>query len=183
MLQKQGETEMVMEARRAKPAQVPEGVRLVPFNGRERDLAVLDEALTRGGGHDDLRDWIQLVDAAGELRALEGVDCEENIGRVAEMLHHTDGAPAVLFRRIPGYQPGYRILVNAQGERRRLAVSLGLPVEIGTWELMDEDGPITEHVQEGDDVDLLRFPTPLWHPQDGGRYLGTGDAVITRDPD
>src|SRR5262252_9477613 len=69
MLQKQREAEMVMEARRAMPAQTPDGVRLVPFNGRERDLAGLDEALTRGSGHDDLRDWLQLVDAAGELRA------------------------------------------------------------------------------------------------------------------
>jgi 4-hydroxy-3-polyprenylbenzoate decarboxylase len=147
-----------------------------------------------------MRDWLEMVDAIGELRVLEGVDPDENIGRIAEMLHHTDGAPAVLFTRIPGYGPGHRILVNAQGERRRLAISLGLPVDIGTWDLMDEwerrmdetkplplrmveDGPVAEHVMEGDDVDLLQFPTPLWHPQDGGRYLGTGDAVITRDPE
>jgi 4-hydroxy-3-polyprenylbenzoate decarboxylase len=147
-----------------------------------------------------MRDWLRMADAAGELRVLEGVDCEENIGRIAEMLHHTDGAPAVLFDRIPGYPAGYRILVNAQGERSRLAISLGLPIDIGTWELMDEwerrmdgvtpiahrmvgAGPITEHVLEGAEVDLLKFPTPLWHPQDGGRYLGTGDAVLTRDPD
>ncbi|HKF19735.1 MAG TPA: UbiD family decarboxylase [Candidatus Dormibacteraeota bacterium] len=200
MLHKQREAEMIMEARRAKPAHVPESVRLVAFDGRDRDPARLGEALARGSGHDDLRDWLQLVDAAGELRTLEGVDCEENIGRIAEMLHHTDGAPAVLFDRIPGHQPGYRILVNAQGERRRLAISLGLPVDIGTWELMDrwerlmdetkpqpvemvDAGPITENVFEGEAVDLLKLPTPLWHPQDGGRYLGTGDAVITRDPD
>ena len=23
----------------------------------------------------------------------------------------------------------------------------------------------------------------MWHPQDGGRYLGTGTYTITRDPD
>ncbi|MBM2832180.1 MAG: ubiD, partial [Dehalococcoidia bacterium] len=28
-----------------------------------------------------------------------------------------------------------------------------------------------------------RFPTPKWHEKDGGRYIGTGHMVITRDPD
>jgi 4-hydroxy-3-polyprenylbenzoate decarboxylase len=192
---------MVTASGTQRPAGLSGDVQLASLN--EGDGAVRQELLARvagGTAHEDMRDWLEMVDAIGELRVLEGIDTDENIGRIAEMLHHTDGAPAVLFRRIPGYEPGYRILVNAQGERRRLAVSLGLPVEIGTWELMEEwerrmdqtrplplqmveDGPVTEHVQEGADVDLLRFPTPLWHPQDGGRYLGTGDAVITRDPD
>jgi UbiD family decarboxylase len=193
---------LLQEARRAKPPGLPDAVRLASLDGKATDGRRQEVAgrLDNGTSHEDLRDWLEMVDAIGELRVLEGVDAEENIGRITEMLHHTDGAPAVLFDRIPGFQPGYRILVNAQGERRRLAVSLGLPVETGTWELMDvwerlmdetrpvphrmvESGPITENVFEGDAVDLLKFPTPLWHPQDGGRYIGTGDAVLTRDPD
>ncbi len=183
---------------------VPEGVRSVSLDGQgasEAQKAQLAEQLrTTGLPHQDMRDWLQMVDAIGELRVLEGVDWQENIGRITEMLHHTDGAPAVVFDKIPGYPAGYRILVNAQSERRRLAVSLGLPVDVGVFELMDEwerrmdtvtpvppayveSGPITENVFEGDDVDLLKFPTPLWHPQDGGRYLGTGDGVITKDPE
>jgi 3-polyprenyl-4-hydroxybenzoate decarboxylase len=79
-------------------------------------------------------------------------------------------------------------------------VSLGLPVGISAFDLMEEwerrmdtakpippttvaDGPITQNVFEGDDIDLEKFPTPKWHEQDGGRYLGTGVCVITRDPD
>ncbi|MBO0688619.1 MAG: UbiD family decarboxylase [Candidatus Dormibacteraeota bacterium] len=156
--------------------------------------------LRRGRPHEDLRDWLRNVDAIGELRLLEGVDREESIGRITEMLQHTDGAPAVLFDRIPGYEPGWRVLVNAQSERRRLAVTLGLPYDIGTWDLIDrweqamdrtdplppdfvDSGPVAEHVLEGDAIDLGRFPTPLWHADDGGPYLGTGDAVLTRDPD
>ena len=27
------------------------------------------------------------------------------------------------------------------------------------------------------------FPTPKWHEHDGGRYIGTGDMVIIKDPD
>jgi hypothetical protein len=35
-----------------------------------------------GRPHEDLRDWLQMVDVAGELRVLEGVDWQENIGRI-----------------------------------------------------------------------------------------------------
>ena len=27
------------------------------------------------------------------------------------------------------------------------------------------------------------FPTPKWHEHDGGRYIGTGDMVVIKDPD
>ena len=35
----------------------------------------------------------------------------------------------------------------------------------------------------GDDIDLDQLPIPRHWPLDGGRYAGTADAVITRDPD
>jgi UbiD family decarboxylase len=35
----------------------------------------------------------------------------------------------------------------------------------------------------GEDVDLYAFPAPKMWPRDGGRYIGTGDVVITRDRD
>ena len=44
-------------------------------------------------------------------------------------------------------------------------------------------GPLIENAATGADVDMLRFPTPTWHEHDGGRYLGTGCAVIMKDPD
>jgi UbiD family decarboxylase len=177
--------------------------RLVSLNGAtdgSQRRALAEQLRTTGVAHEDLRDWLEMVDALGELKVLEGVDWQENIGRIAEMLVHTDGSPAVLFDKIPGYPGGYRILVNAQGERPRLAVSLGLPSTISAFELMDEwerrmdttqplmptivaNGPITETVVEGDAVDLDTFPTPKWHEQDGGRYIGTGVGVITKDPD
>lgn len=168
-------------------------VRMVPLVQRDR-------AADRGTPPGDAREWLAQVEAIGQLRVLEGVDWERGIGQITEMLHHTDDAPAVLFDRIPGAEPGDRVLVNSLGVRNRLALTLGLPSDIGTFELMDEwerrltetkplpvamvtGGPILENVLTGDAVDLLRFPTPQWHPEDGGRYIGTGDAVITRDPD
>jgi UbiD family decarboxylase len=44
-------------------------------------------------------------------------------------------------------------------------------------------GPITENVEIGEEVDLEKFPVPVWHELDGGPYIGTGVEVITRDPD
>src|SRR4029079_17096343 len=137
----------------------------------------------------DLRDWIERVRDLGELREVRGATWEEDIGRVTEMLHHTDDSPAVLFDDIPGYPSGFRILAHANATRKRLALTLGLDVDIERRPLMDrfleltergralpprvvKDGPVMENVMRGEDVDVLKFPSPQWHPLAGGRALG-----------
>src|SRR5262249_25638666 len=35
----------------------------------------------------------------------------------------------------------------------------------------------------GDDVDIEKIPTPVWHEHDGGPYIGTGCLVAMKDPD
>ena len=150
----------------------------------------------------DLRDWIARARELGEVRDVLGASWQEDIGHVSEMLHHTDDAPVALFDEIPGYPKGHRILVNANATRRRLALTLGLPLDIERRPLMDEflklteadraippayvdeaTAPVFQHVQRGDAVDVLSFPSPHWHPLDGGRYIGTGVGVVMRDPD
>ncbi len=42
-------------------------------------------------------------------------------------------------------------------------------------------GPCKEEIQKGDEVDLYKFPTPVWHERDAGPYLGTFHGCITRD--
>ena len=42
-------------------------------------------------------------------------------------------------------------------------------------------GPVLENIQKQPDV--LAFPSPFWHEMDGGRYIGTGCSVVTRDFD
>jgi 4-hydroxy-3-polyprenylbenzoate decarboxylase len=150
--------------------------------------------------YDDLRTWIDAAEKLGEIRHVSGASWQEDMGQIAEMVIHTFGAPAVLFDDIPGYPAGHRILVNANATPSRLALSLGLPQDLTRRELMDEflrlteadrriapkthaDGPLFDNVVKGDDVDLFDFPTPMWHPEDGGRYIGTGCAIVTRDPD
>jgi UbiD family decarboxylase len=150
--------------------------------------------------YDDLRDWIARAEELGELRSVSGASWQKDIGEISEMLIHTLGSPSVLFDDIPGYPSGQRLLVNANATRSRLAMTLGLPIDIERRDLMDEflrltestraeapevvaDAPLFENVQRGDDVDVYTFPTPQWHPDDGGRYIGTGCAIVTRDPD
>ena len=183
------------------PAGLDPGVKLGKLGS---DLSADLDAVRAGAPHEDLRDWLAMVDALGDLRVLEGVSLDGDVGRITEMLQHTEGAPAVLFDAFAGYPAGYRILVNAQSERRRLAVTLGLPADISVRDLMDEwerrmdtvvplpvarvpddpaSAPVTQVTESGAGVNLLRFPVPLWHDGDGGRYIGTGDCVITKDPD
>ncbi len=148
----------------------------------------------------DLREWLVRAEQIGELKHVRDVDRDPELGRIAEMLHHTDESPAVLVDEIRSYPKGFRILLNANGNRKRLALTLGLSLDIGKMELMEtwermianlkplpinyvKEGPILENVLEGDRVDVNIFPTPLWHSEDGGRYIGTGSPNITSDPD
>ena len=148
----------------------------------------------------NLREWLEIVQGLGELRDVKGASWQEDIGMATEMLHRIAGSPAVLFDEIPGYPKGYRVLVNALRSENRLAVTAGLPLnldKIGLSMMLTEKfeknepiphqyvetGPVMENVFLGDDVNLLKFPAPIWHEHDGGRYIGTGCYDITRDPD
>jgi UbiD family decarboxylase len=148
----------------------------------------------------DLREWIEGVEGLGQLRRVDGANAEEEIGLAQEVLTKHDTAPAVLFDKIPGYEPGYRVLSCPLGTIQRIAYTLGLPPEWSKAELVDAwrrrfkgiqpidpvevtEAPILENVLLGKDVDILKIPAPKWHEDDGGRYIGTGSFDITRDPD
>ncbi len=75
----------------------------------------------------DLREWIEGVEALGQLRRVDGANTEEDIGLAQEVLTKHDGAPAVLFDNIPGYEPGFRVLACPLGSIQRIAYTLGLP--------------------------------------------------------
>ena len=46
-----------------------------------------------------------------------------------------------------------------------------------------KDGPVLENVDRDDDVDIFKFPVPLLHEGDGGRFIGTCCLIVMRDPD
>jgi UbiD family decarboxylase len=149
----------------------------------------------------DLREWMTFVEGIGQLRTVRGASWEADIGAITEMLDHTEDSPCVLFDDIPGYPAGRRVIVNCSGTPQRQAVTLGLPVAQGNHEGLREywkrtleglapieprvvtSGPILENVIEGDEIDLTAFPAPIWHPKDGGRFIGTASINVMRDPD
>ena len=148
----------------------------------------------------DLREWLARVEEIGDLTRVDGADPELEIGGITDLYQWEMGNPALLFDNIKGYEPGFRIASNVFTSLRRVAISLGLPIEYGprefvqAWRTQLKDleprpavvvgsGPVGENRMEGDDVDLMRFPAPLWHRGDGGRFLGTGNIVVMRDPD
>ncbi len=150
---------------------------------------------------EDLRDFIRAVDQFGELRVIEGADWNLEIGAITELMAERRG-PALLFDRISGYPPGYRVLTNPFSTVKRTVLVLNLPRDEGltplqlvdTWRRRYRDfkpippeevkeAPLKENILTGEDIDVLKFPVCKWHEADGGRYIGTGCSVITRDPE
>ncbi|MEE8515887.1 MAG: UbiD family decarboxylase [Alphaproteobacteria bacterium] len=150
--------------------------------------------------NNDLRTWIDELEAAGELRKVNGADREEEIGAIVDIHMRKMSNPAVLFDEVPGYAKGHRVLANILCSPRRINIALGLPVDtpeialVEHWKKYMKDmpmvpptvvngGSLLDNVTTGDDIDLLKFPTPRWHEGDGGYYIGTACMVILKDPD
>ena len=150
--------------------------------------------------HRDLREFIDDVERIGELRNVEGADPELEIGAITEVAAGSPSCPMLLFDRIKGYPAGYRVLSNLLHTPKRLALGVGLPIDLqgvpflkawkekfrklgGIPPVEVKEAPVTENIMSGKDVDLLRFPAPKWHELDAGRYFGTGAITVSRDPD
>ena len=156
---------------------------------------------TSGIAYDDLREWLALAERLGEVQGpVHGASWQEDIGLAAEAVLRAENGPCVVFDDIPGCPKGFRLLMNVfAGSRRNM--TLGFPDDLTKWELseafrdaylkdiriepheMVETGPVFENIMMGEDVDVLKFPAPVWHERDGGRYIGTGTYSITRDPE
>ena len=166
--------------------------------GTERPLSAMQNE--RNIPYTNLRDWLEEAEKLGEVRYVEGASWERDIGMATEVVQHDEKAPCVVFSEVPGTLEGSRLLVNFFAGKR-MNMTLGFPSEMSKVELSDafrtgyvenmpeiqheiiDDGPIFENVMEGDDIDVEAFPAPLWHEEDGGRYVGTGSYNVTRDPD
>ncbi|HEY6201025.1 MAG TPA: UbiD family decarboxylase [Candidatus Binatia bacterium] len=156
-----------------------------------------------GVAYRGLRDWIDQVERMGELVKINGAHWDREMGAATQLLTQTakGKAPAILFDEVSGYPKGYRTLYGQFSSLRRVALTLGLPLEFehkadlvkAYHERMQnmtllkpkfvKDGPILKNVLEGDKVDVLKFPVPIHHEQDTARYIGTADMCITKDPD
>ena len=152
----------------------------------------------------DLRDFLDEVEAGGEVKHVAGAHWDRELGAVAEVLYRekVDRSPLLLFDQIPGYATGLRCLYGMLGSPLRLALALGIDPAISgdRRAMLDlyrvkmrahqpipprivDTGPVMANIDRDGEVDLLKFPVPIHHEHDGGRYIGTACGVVTRDPD
>ncbi|WP_165872084.1 UbiD family decarboxylase [Natrarchaeobius halalkaliphilus] len=152
-------------------------------------------------GH-DLRNWIDRVEDIGSLKRIDSeVDWDEEMGAITYISHKKEGAPALLFENIKDYPENYRVLFNIfSSSTERLALTMKEDPGLGERELIQKarskltareepkpvdkaDAPVLENTDRGEDIDLWKFPVPKMWPGDGGRFIGTADLTITRNPD
>lgn len=146
----------------------------------------------------DLRQFMQALETTGDiLKVGQEVDWDLEAGAINRWFYEQAG-PAVHFEKLKDYESGYSIFAGSLGTYRRVAIAMGLPPETSIRDLYHEyerrlhnpidpiivsTGPCKENILLGDDIDVFRFPAPMIHDGDGGRYIGTWDLVVCRDPD
>jgi len=152
----------------------------------------------------DLRPWLEQVRSLGELKDVHGAHWNLELGAISELNVRKSVPPALLFDDIVGCKKGYRVLTCSTSSPARLSSILRLPIQNthqglvnvlrgkpAQWQreaprfdpVVAETGSALANKQDEKSVNLDIFPSPLWHEQDGGRYIGTGCCVVTRDLD
>lgn len=153
-----------------------------------------------------LREYIDALKAIAEIQEIDKeVDWNLEIGAISRRCYET-GAPAPLFNSIKGIEKGFRVLGAPAGISNqpglylsRIALSLGLSPTTTGREIVEtlvaarekkfippelvDSSPCKQNILIGDRVDLLRFPAPLLHGGDGGRYINTFGIIVAQTPD
>jgi len=150
---------------------------------------------------DDLREFISKVEEAGEVKRVDCADWDLEIGMITEIESQCPRPSLLLFDNIKDYPAGFRVAANLFNTPYRTALLFSLPSGLAGMDLVRamkqrldkgiipippvevDSAPVKENVFTGDDVDIMKFPTPKWHKLDGGRYIGTSSVTIVRDPD
>ena len=167
--------------------------------------AVTAEARQRGDGSaavfaGGLDAWLAKVEAMGELQRITAEVDPDLEAATLTYLVGVEKSPMLLFENIKGH-PGHRALYNIIGcNLSRFCLMIGAdPVEhpLDAVRILEQKlgrklAPVevpagralsSENVVVGDAIDIRIFPAQRMWPLDGGKYLGTCDAVITSDPE
>lgn len=149
---------------------------------------------------EDLREYITALEEHGELRRVKReVDWNLEVGAIMRLTNERK-LPSPFFEKIAGYSSDYKILGGPINSYRKLAIAMGLSPETPLHELeriyqeskrklvkpivVDKSkAPCKQNMDTNDQIDLLKFPAPILHDGDGGRYLCTWAYFITKDPD
>lgn len=150
----------------------------------------------------DLRGWIEALRAAGELKEIDAeVDWHVELGNIVRLAQGPGTGPALLFNNIKDYNGVgsrcRRIFTGGVGSYRRIAMMLGCDPDIHPRDLVKlgrtvfndrlpprlvPTGPVKQNILMGEQVNLFDFPSPHWNRVDGGRYIMTYAACVTRHP-
>jgi len=146
----------------------------------------------------DLRSFVAALERTGDVvHITKEVDWDQEAGAIARRVTEM-GGPALMFDCIKDYPPGYRIFAGSLATHRRVALALGMAPDTPVKQIFAEyekrneitipprvvpTGPCKENILRGDDIDLYRFPAPMVHTGDGGRYIGTWCIAVCKDPD
>ncbi len=148
----------------------------------------------------DIRSFISDAEKEGSLQIVNGADPNLEIGGITEIVAARANPSLLVFDRIIGYKPGFRITTNLFNTQVRTARVLGLNENLRGIDLVREwkqkmgsitpiapkqvsNGPVKENVMDGDKIDINIFPAAKWGYLDGGNFVGTGCSVITKHPD
>ncbi|MDB5727251.1 MAG: UbiD family decarboxylase [Noviherbaspirillum sp.] len=148
-----------------------------------------------------LRAWMERLEKNNEIRHITAeVDPDLETSTVNYLAGKTIGTPAILFENLKGHS-GYRALYNMLGSSlARICLALGeapltrtidvvtlvknrMRTKIPPVAVDAHTAPVNQNILTGNDIDLTLFPAPRMWPLDGGRYIGTANAVITMDPE
>ena len=144
--------------------------------------------------YNDLRGYLKLLEDKGMLvRISAEVNLDGELGALAYRDLVRDG-PALWFDNIKDY-PGMPLVANIMYREDQLALALNGEADWAnlrdiihegmqdrTASNIVETGPVKDVKIMGEDVDLDMLPTPRWHEEDGGRYIGTTAGFVTKDP-
>jgi len=145
-------------------------------------------------GHKDLREFISKLEEEGELHRIKAeVDWDQELSAIMRRVFEKDG-PACLFENVKDSDfrvlsgaffrhKKYGLAVDAAPDVRSILKKMLQATENPIKPIMVADGPCKEIIDTGDKINLEKFPVPKWFHLDGGRYIGTLGAIITKDPD
>jgi len=162
--------------------------------------------------YDDNRVFMEECEKEGMLVTVKKeVDWNLEAGAIARRLAEVGvgravgegGTPAVLFDKIKGFPKGVRMAAQMVGGIDRIVklfgykgkdlnkaksdlqqvIRDGLNNPIKPLRLDPKDAPCKQNKMIGDEVNLYKFPAPMIHDGDGGRYMVTWAITATKDPD
>jgi 4-hydroxy-3-polyprenylbenzoate decarboxylase len=175
-------------------------VTISPSDGSPKQQQAAQRKPAAGANSSGLDLWLERVEQMGELKRITAeVDPDLEQATITYLVA-LEKSPALLFETIKGH-PGHKALYNMIGcNLSRFCTMIGeepvdhplkavqalqrkLGRKMAPKEVAASAAICNQNIVEGDKIDIRMFPAQRMWPLDGGKYLGTGDAVVTKDPE